>query len=166
MSRWWIDPHRTAFRVTFNLPGLAVNIRGVTGTFLADLDERGQPDLSQPVEGDFAMTVDDLQLGNALLTKVVKRWLGDDDHVAISGWMGDVEPVGDDQYRYHLRLRLRGEEHGMQAIGRTALQPDGSVQVHGSSEVDPRQVGVPIPRAIPLRVRTSYDLRVVPTDAD
>ncbi len=166
MSRWRIDTHRTSFRVSFQpgMPGLGVQIRGVTGTLYADLDERGQPDLNQPVEGTFELTLDDLRLGNALLTRAARSWLGDEDQVAMTGWMGDVEPLGDDNYRFEVRLRMRGDEHPLEAHGRTALQPDGSVQVHGTSEVDPRRLGVALPRFVPLRCRTLWDLRVLPDD--
>jgi len=159
-----IDTDNSSFRVTFQpgLPGVGLSIRGVTGTFTATLDERGQPDLDQPVEGEFAMTAHDLDLGHPLLGRVVGAFLDGDDDVPVHGWMGDIEPLGDDRYRYGIRLHLRGADHEIAAEGRTTLDPDGSLRVHGTCRVDPRDVGVPIPRFIPLRCLTTWDLRVLP----
>lgn len=164
MTRWLIDTDRSSFRVTFQpgLPGVGLSIRGVTGTFVADLDDRGQPDLDHPVEGEFHLTAHDLDLGHPLLGRAARVFLDGDDEVAVQGWMGDVQPLGDDRYRFGLRLHLRGADHHIDAEGRTTLQPDGSVQVHGTCRVDPRDLGVPLPRLIPLHCLTDWDLRVVP----
>lgn len=166
MSRWRIDSERTSFFVSFRpgLPGLGLRVTGVTGTFEATLDARGQPHLEHPIEGEFQMTVDDLSLGPPVFSRAVGSFLGGDDEVAVRGWMGDVHPLGDDEYRFGLRLHLRGNEDTIDAVGRTALLEDGTVKVHGTSEVDPRGLGVPIPRLIPLRCRAAWDLRILPDD--
>jgi hypothetical protein len=166
VSRWRIDTERTSFRITFKpgVPGVGLRVRGITGTFEATLDERGRPHLEHPVEGEFQVTVDDLSLGPPLLDRAVRGFLGGEEAVAVRGWMGDVVPEGDDQYRFGLRLELRGTQDRMDAIGRNALQADGSVQVDGTSEVDPRGLGVPLPRLLPLKCRAAWELRIVPDD--
>ena len=166
MSRWRIDTEQASFRVSFRpgVPGVGLRVRGITGTFEATLDERGHPDLDHPVEGSFEITVDDLSLGPPLLDRAVRGFLGGDEALAASGWMGDVEPHGDDRYRFALRLVLRGVEDTVAAVGRTALQPDGTVLVSGVSEVDPKRLGIPIPRLLPLVAKADWDLRILPDD--
>ena len=166
MSRWRIDTEQASFKVTFKpgVPGVGLRVRGITGTFEATLDERGQPDLDHPIEGEFQVTVDDLSLGPPLLDRAVRGFLGGDDEVAVRGWMGEAEPQGDDRYRFALDLELRGVEERIHAHARTALQPDGAVLVLGVSEVDPKRLGIPIPRMLPLRCKADWNLRVVPAD--
>lgn len=166
MSRWRIDTEHTSFKVTFKpgVPGVGLRVRGVTGTFEATLDDEGQPDLDLPVEGEFEVTVDDLSLGPPLLDRAVRGFLGGDEAIAARGWMGDVEPANDGQFRFALRLELRGVEDRIEALGRTALQPDGSVLVKGTSEVNPKRLGIPLPRLLPLTCKADWDLRIVPDD--
>ncbi len=166
MSRWRIDTENTSFKVTFKpgVPGVGLRVRGITGTFEATLDERGHPDLEHPVEGEFEVTVDDLSLGPPLLDRAVRGFLGGDEAIAARGWMGDVVPVGDEQYRFALRIELRGVQDRIDAIGRTELQPDGTVQVSGTSEVNPKRLGIPIPRLLPLICKAHWDLRILPED--
>jgi hypothetical protein len=166
VSRWRIDTEQASFKVTFKpgVPGVGLRVRGITGTFEATLDERGQPHLDHPIEGEFRVTVDDLSLGPPLLDRAVRGFLGGDDAVAVSGWMGEAEPVGDDRYRFALDLELRGVQERIHADARTALQPDGTVLVHGVSEVDPKRLGIPIPRILPLRCKADWDLRILPDD--
>ena len=166
MSRWRIDPEQASFKVTFKpgVPGVGLRVRGITGAFEATLDERGQPDLDHPVEGNFEITVDDLTLGPPLLDRAVRGFLGGDDALAASGWMGDVEPEGHDRYRFALDLELRGTKTRIDALGTTALQADGTVLVKGVSEVDPKRLGIPIPRLLPLTCKADWDLRILPDD--
>ncbi len=166
VSRWRIDTENTSFKVTFKpgVPGVGLRVRGITGTFEATLDERGHPDLAHPVEGDFEVTVDDLSLGPPILDRAVRGFLGGDEAIAARGWMGDVEPVGDDQYRFALRLELRGVQDQIDAIGRTELRPDGTVQVRGTSEVNPKRLGIPLPRLLPLTCKARWDLRILPDE--
>lgn len=166
MSRWRIDTEQTSFRITFKpgVPGVGLRVRGITGTFEATLDERGRPHLEHPVEGEFQVTVDDLSLGPPLLDRAVRGFLRGDEAVAVKGWMGDVRPEGDDRYRFAIHLELRGVRDRIDAVGHTALQPDGTVAVHGTSEVDPKRLGVPIPRLLPLTARAAWELRILPDD--
>jgi hypothetical protein len=166
VSRWRIDTGNTSFKVTFKpgVPGVGLRVRGITGTFEASLDERGQPDLDLPVEGEFEVTVDDLSLGPPILDRAVRGFLGGDDAMAARGWMGDVQPEGDDRYRFKLELELRGVKDTIDAVGTTALQPDGTVKVRGTSEVNPKRLGIPIPRLLPLTCRAAWDLRILPDD--
>jgi hypothetical protein len=53
----------------------------------------------------------------------------------------------------------------IEAIGRTELQPDGTVQVSGTSEVNPKRLGIPIPRLLPLTCKARWDLRILPETA-
>ena len=55
-------------------------------------------------------------------------------------------------------------DHALDAEGTTRVEPDGSITVRGTTVVDPRDLGVPIPRFIPLRCRSAWDLRVLPAD--
>jgi hypothetical protein len=164
VSRWRIDTEQASFKVTFKpgVPGVGLRVRGITGTFEATLDARGQPHLEHPVEGQFHVTVDDLHLGPPILDRAVRGFLRGDEAVAVKGWMGDVQPEGDDRYRFSLRIELRGVEDRIDAVGRTALQPDGTVRVHGTSEVDPKRLGIPIPRLLPLRCKADWDLLILP----
>ena len=166
MSRWRIDTEATSFRITFKpgVPGVGLRVQGITGTFEATLDERGRPHLEHPVEGEFQMTVDDLSLGPPLLDRAVRGFLRGADEIAVRGWMGDVVPLGHDEYRFGIRLELRGTEDRTDAVGRTALLEDGSVKVSGTCEVDPRGLGVPLPRLLPLRCRAAWDLRILADD--
>jgi hypothetical protein len=166
VSRWRIDTERASFRITFKpgVPGVGLNVRGITGTFEATLDERGRPHLDHPVEGEFQVTVDDLHLGPPILDRAVRGFLAGDEAVAVRGWMGDVRPEGDDHYRFALHLELRGIEDRIETIGRTALQPDGTVAVNGFTHVEPKRLGIPIPRLLPLTCKAHWDLRILPDD--
>lgn len=170
MGDWVIDTDGSRFRITFQpgLPGVGLSIRGITGTFVATLDDHGRPDLDHPVAGEFEITAHDLDLGHPVLGRVVKTFLDGDDEVAAQGWIDGMEPAGggdgEDRYRIALRLHLRGHDHALDAEGTTRVEPDGSITVRGTTVVDPRDLGVPIPRFIPLRCRSAWDLRVLPAD--
>ena len=49
MSRWTIDTDASRFRITFQpgLPGVGMSIRGITGTFVAEVDD--PRDLGVPI---------------------------------------------------------------------------------------------------------------------
>lgn len=171
MSRWSIDSDASRFRITFQpgLPGVGMSIRGITGTFVADIDEDGRPDLDRPVEGEFEITAHDLDLGHPILGRIVRAFLDGDEEVAAQGWINGMEAIGggrddagEDRYRFRLRLHLRGHDHDLDAEGTTQREPDGSITVHGTATVDPRDLGVPIPRFIPLRCLSTWELHVVP----
>lgn len=161
MAHWRVDPDRTRFRISFRPgpPGMSVHISGVTGTFEATVDEAGRPDLSRPLTGSFAMTVDDLQLGNTLLTTAVRRWLGGSDEVAVTGRIGEISPAGD-AYELVVELGLRGQTHRLAGISRTERTPEGDLVVIGGTVVDPRRLGVPIPPLVPLRSRADWTIHL------
>lgn len=164
MSHWTIDQHRTSLRISFQpgLPGVGVHVRGVNGSFEATIDEHGRPDLDREIHGEFSVTVDDLQLGNKLLTAAVKPWLGGDDEVAIVGEIHRIEPYDDERYRMHLRMTMRGETHEIESRGRSRLTADGDLRVLGKTKVDPRDLGVPIPKVLRLRSIAEWDIHLVP----
>lgn len=49
------------------------------------------------------------------------------------------------------------------AGGTTERESDGTLVVHGTARVDPRDLGVPIPRFIPLRSISTWALRLTAT---
>ena len=165
MAQWLIDTEGSAFRVTFQpgLPGVGMSIKGVTGTFTADVDEAGRPDLDRPVEGTFQLTAHDLDHGHPLLGRVIRAFLDGDEEVPVHGSIGGVEALEDERLRFRLRLHLRGADHDLDAEGTTEREPDGTLVVHGTARVDPRDLGVPIPRFIPLRCISTWDLRLTAT---
>jgi hypothetical protein len=162
MAAWQIDPEHTRFTVSFEpgLPGVGVHVRGFTGTFDAAIDEYGRPDFDQPVAGAFVMTVDDLQLGNRLLTTAVRSWLGNDEEIGVTGTIGEVTPYDDERHRLIVALTMRGETHRLEGRGRSELTPSGVLRVRGRSRVDPRQLGVPIPKVIRVRSIAEWDLHL------
>lgn len=164
MSAWTIDSEASRFRITFQpgLPGVGMSIRGITGTFEAVVDDEGRPDLDHPVAGEFEITAHDLDLGHPILGRIVAAFLDGDDEVAAQGWIDGMEAIDDERYRFRLRLHLRGHDTDLDAEGTTARQADGSITVHGTATVDPRDLGVPIPRFLPLRCRSAWELHVVP----
>lgn len=158
-----IDTDRTTFRITFKpgIPGLGVHITGVSGEFTATLDEHGTPDLDQPIEGSFAMRLDDLQLGNRLITAAVKGWLGGDTEVPITGRLGAVTPIDGHHHLLELLITMQGTEHRIESRGSTEVHEDGTFVVHGTATVDPRDVGVPIPSFLGLRTRASWRIHLL-----
>ena len=122
---------------------MRATISGVTGTFTAGVGADDSFDLTQPVEGFFALQVDDLDLGNRILTFAVGKFLGRD----VSGRLGHIAPPpeGGDEYAMQLFLTIRGKEHELWGHGHVD-PPDGDRAVlHGGLTAHPADIGLRVP---------------------
>lgn len=165
MSQWRIDSDATRFHISMEpgLPGVGVDVHGITGSFEATLGDDGLPRLDAPMTGEFAMTVSDLELGNALLTGAVRRWLGGDDRVAVSGRLGEIADLGDERYRVVMGVDMRGRRHRFEGRGHTSLTDAGHLRVVGRTHVDPRAIGIPLPPLVRIRSIADWDIALVPS---
>jgi len=158
--RYRIDTDAASFTVRFRpgMPGVGARVSGVQGSFDATMDADGRVDLSAPVGGSFTLHIDELQMGNRVLTAATRRWLAGDDEVAVQGAIDDVRPAGDGTYQMALAMTMRHHTYHLSANGSLRATVGDNLAVTGTTEVHPSEVGVPIPRFLPPTVVVAWDL--------
>ena len=122
---------------------MRATISGVTGTFTAAVGADDSFDLAQPIEGTFELRVDDLDLGNRVLTFAVGKFLGRD----VAGRIGEVAPPpgGSDEHAMQLFLTIRGREHELWGHGRVEPPAGDRAVLHGRLTVHPADIGLRVP---------------------
>ncbi len=163
MALYEIDPERTTFevRVRPGLPMPVARVTGLTGSFEVTLDDEGEVDLRHPIVGNFAMQMDDLNMGNPVMTMAAKRFLAGDDGLAITGGIDGIEPhpAG---YQLGMTMTFRGGTHRMDAVG--AMDRVGEeMLVTGRTRVNPRDIGVRLPPMVKLAMIADWKIALTPT---
>jgi hypothetical protein len=148
-----IDTERTSFAVSFRpgIPGIGATVSGVRGVFDAAVDDAGVVDWTEAVHGSFIMHVDDLQMGNRMFTTASRQVLSRALDEPISGTLRDVEPdpARLDHFTAAIFIRFGDRDVPLRGQGRFEATDDG-FRVAGTSLVDPRSFGVPLPPLLNL----------------
>jgi hypothetical protein len=168
MARWRIDTERASARVTFRpgIPGLGITVRGLSGEFDLTLGDDGRPDMRIPVRGEFALALADLDAGP--LTKVSRSLLSGGDQIPIHGTIRDVARTkghDHDEFGFVVDVTMRGETHSTDGIGTSGVLDGDRLGVEGRTTVNPRAVGVPVPRIFHARGNIVWDLALVLLDS-
>lgn len=147
MKHFDIVTEETSIHIRFkpHLPGFGVTAKGLTGRVRAAITEDGV-DFSRPLDGEFAVRVDDFELNNRMAKYAVKRWLGDAAELAVSGTLGAFVPTGPASFTATVLSNLLGREHAMQAQGSFRFASDDRVLIDGVTILHPCDVGIPLPR--------------------
>ena len=167
MARWRIDTERASARVTFRpgIPGLGITVRGLTGEFDLTLGDDGRPDMRVPVRGDFALALADLDTGP--LTRLSRSLLSGGDSIPIRGTIRDVSRTRGhehDEFGFVVDVTMRGETHSTDGLGTSGRLDGERLHVEGRTSVNPRAVGVPVPKVLHARGHIVWDLALVLLD--
>lgn len=167
MARWRIDTERASARVTFSpgIPGLGITVKGLSGEFDLTLGDDGRPDMSVPIRGEFALALADLDTGP--LTKVSRSLLASGDQIPIRGTIRDVARTrghGHDEFGFTVEVTMRGETHATDGLGTSGVLEGDRLRVEGRTTVNPRAVGVPVPKILRARGHIVWDLALVLLD--
>lgn len=167
MARWRIDTERASARVTFRpgIPGLGITVRGLSGEFDLTVGDDGRPDMRVPIRGDFALALADLDTGP--LTKVSKSLLASGDQIPIRGTIRDVARTkghDHDEFGFIVDVNMRGESHSTDGVGTSGRLDGDRLSVEGRTSVNPRAVGIPVPKLFRARGDIVWDLALVLLD--
>ena len=94
------------------------------------------------MDGSFSLRVDELDLGNRLLTFGVRQWLGSR---PVRGQLGEASPLDDGTYRMSLLMELRGHTHVLSGHGHVDPPEGGRSVLHGGMTVRPADIGLHVP---------------------
>lgn len=163
MKHYAIVTDETSIHIRFkpHLPGLGVAAKGLTGALRAAIHEDGV-DLSHPIEGEFAVNVDDFELNNRIASYAVKRWLGDSGAMAVRGKLGGFAPTGPRSFEATVLATLLGREYAMRATGAFRLESAERILLDGLTVLHPSDVGVPLPRFGVPHVHVHWALVLAP----
>lgn len=150
MPRFTIDPHATVFEVSFRpaLPGFGLRIGPVTGEVEATF-VGGRPDLDRPLTAEFSAVVDRLVLGPRIVERSVRAVIGRSRDITTSGRVTGCRRR-DQHYELDLELGMPWGRYPIISLGQVEVGADERVHVSGRTEVHPRDVGIPIPRPLPV----------------
>lgn len=164
MKHFAIVTEETSIRIRLkpHLPGFGVAAKGLTGVLRAAIGAAGV-DMSHPIDGEFAVNVDDFELNNRVASYAMKRWLGDSANLAVSGRLGGFEPTGPASFNATVLSNLMGREYPMQAQGSFRLASDDRIHLDGLTILHPSDVGVPLPRFGVPWVHVHWALVLAPT---
>lgn len=164
MGRWVIDDERASVRISVRPgpPGLALTVRGITGTFDITIGDDDRPDLHHPITGPFALAVADLDVGPAPVTRLARTLLRQgDDEVGVEGAIRDTERTkghGDDAFRFVIDVTVRGRTDTIKGEGLTGVAGPDGLRVEGRTFIDPRGLGIKIPLTGRMRSVADWDL--------
>ena len=167
VALWRIDTERASARVTFSpgIPGLGITVRGLSGRFDLTLGDDGRPDMRVPIRGEFALALGDLDTGP--FTKVSRSLLAGGDEIPIRGTIRDVARTrgdGHDEFGFTVEVTMRGETHATDGLGTSGVLVGDRLGVEGRTTVNPRAVGIPVPKLLRARGHIVWDLALVLLD--
>ncbi len=150
MARYSIDPDATRFALSFrpHLPGFGFRIGDVIGEVEATFVD-GAPDLEAPMVGEFSAVVDRILLGPGIVERTVRRAIGHHGEIVTQGRVSACR-AHHEGYELDLELGMPWGSYTIASRGRVAVHDERRVMVSGRTVVHPRDVGVPIPRVIPV----------------
>lgn len=169
MGPWRIDEERATASVAMRpgIPGLRLTVRGLRGTFQMAVGDDDRPDLRHPLTGAFSLALADLDVGLAAANRVGRALLADGDEVAIRGTIRDVARTrghDHDDFGFTIDVEMRGETHTTGGTGTTGALEDGAVWVEGRTTVNPRALGIRVPKVLRARGDVLWRLPLVPAD--
>lgn len=164
MNRYEVDSETAEFSVRFRpaVPGAGAELAGITGWFeLAIVD--GDLDLDQPVTGEFQTLMEDLRVGNAVISAIAKRWLKGDSEMAARGTVSDITRRDGGGFDMTLNMELRGRVYPIGCRSSFVENDDGSLRAWGTSRFKPADVGIPIPRLASPWIQTRWEVDLIRT---
>ncbi|MCX7621456.1 MAG: hypothetical protein N2037_11520 [Acidimicrobiales bacterium] len=168
MRPYSIVTERSSLSVSFKpaFPGLAARVTGLVGDFDVAIDDEGVIDWSQPSTGRFELRVEELSLGNRLLTMGARRWLDPERFDRIAGELLEVRPLrehaGDRRFASTVHLTLKDMDLTMAAHGRFEVELLDRITVYGRTFTDPRQFGVYLPPFLNFMVHVRWKITLEP----
>ena len=172
MTSYAIDQDTSAFAITLRPgpPGLRIEVGGIEGSFDATITADGAVDLGAPLAGRFEVDVEQLELGNRLLTAGARRFLssGSGAGGARATVVGELVEARSDDGRHFdadLVLRVRGREVPVTGTCTFDGGVVGTLHVTGEATCDPRALGVALPPLVRPTAHVRWDLRLAAVPA-
>jgi hypothetical protein len=169
VQHWRIDTERASARIEFRpgIPGLGITVRGLSGTFDLQLGDDGRPDMDVPITGEFALALADLDMGRDAVTRMSKAWLAGKDEVPIRGTIRNVvRTQGDDHddFAFTIDVEMKGEAHTTDGVGTSGTVDGVRLPIEGRTTVNPRALGLRLPKFLNIRGDVVWDLALVLVD--
>lgn len=166
MGAWIIDETRASVRISVQPlpPGLALTVRGITGTFDITLGHDNRPDLDHPITGPFALAIENLTVGPSVVTRVARSLLRQGGDVDVAGTIGGTERTrgpDDDAFRFVIDVTVRGQTDTIEGEGATGTAGPDGLRVTGRTFIDPRRLGINVPLSGRVRSLADWDLWLV-----
>jgi len=163
LSRYEIDGETAEFSVGFRprVPGAGAELAGITGWFELAIDEDGDIDLDQPVSGEFITLVDELHVGNAVVSAVARFWLRGDSEMAARGSVSNIERREDGKFDMTLHMEIRDSVYALPCRSSFVAHDDGSLRAWGSSRFSASDVGIPIPKLASPTIETRWEVDLI-----
>ncbi len=160
MQHFEIITEQTSIDVRFDphLPGIGVRATGLAGFLRGSVDDEGKIDVSRPIAGGFNVAVGDFDLGNRLITYVMRKWLGDQSDLMVRGRLGGFRSTSPGSFEATVVSELKGRDFDLSASGSFVQSEADSVSLKGLTRLHPRDVGIPLPRFGIPHVHVHWDI--------
>ena len=172
VTSYAIDQDASAFAITLRPgpPGLRIEVGGIDGCFDATITANGTVDLDAPLAGRFEVDVEQLDLGNRLLTFGARRFLSSgNDHTGeratVVGELVEARSTDGRHFDADLVLRVRGREVPVTGTCTFDAGVVGALRVTGEATCDPRALGVALPPLVHPTAHVRWDLRLAAVPA-